>query len=130
MIMWELMTGGMPFWDQNNDTRLIIDIIKNFSPPIIKNTPKSYNELMQECWDSDPNKRPTASNIIEKLKNTIDFEENNPTEIIKSSDIGPTKTNNSDKSKPLSGIIKYTGPTIFLKSRSITSIGKCFITLV
>src|ERR1043165_10105006 len=26
MIMWELMTGRRPFWDQNNNTELIIKI--------------------------------------------------------------------------------------------------------
>src|SRR6266540_70130 len=48
MIMWELMTGRMP---------------RKFRPPIIKNAPKSYIELMQKCWDSDPNKMPTAFDI-------------------------------------------------------------------
>ena len=49
MIMWELITGRMPFWDQNNDTELIIKICKNFYPLIIKSAPKGYVELMQEC---------------------------------------------------------------------------------
>ncbi len=48
MIMWELTTGRMPFWDwDQNDTGLATNICKNFRPPIIKNTPKGYNELMQ-----------------------------------------------------------------------------------
>src|SRR6266540_3881822 len=42
MIMWELMTGRMPFWDQNDDIELIIKICRNFHPPIIKNAPKCY----------------------------------------------------------------------------------------
>src|SRR5687767_10387951 len=37
MIMWELMTGRMPFWDQNYDLSLTINICKNFRPPIIEN---------------------------------------------------------------------------------------------
>jgi len=117
MIMWELITGRMPFWNQNNDIELLIKICKNFRPPIIKNTPKYYIELMQECWDSDPNKRPTTTYIFEKLIKIEKFEEENPTEIIKSSNIGPITiiTNNSDKSKPLSEII------ISSKSQSITS---------
>jgi len=86
MIMWELMTGRMPFWDQNNDMELIIRICENFRPPIIENSPKGYNELMQECWNSDLHKRPTSSYINEKLLNMINAEEENPTEIIKSLD--------------------------------------------
>src|SRR6266498_109135 len=119
MIMWELMIGRMPFWDQNNDIELIIKICKNFRPPIIiKNTPKGYNELMQECWDSDPNKRPTAFDIREKLINIKRVEEENQTEIIKSLDIGPIMAIDSDKSRPLSGIITSARS---LESQSITS---------
>src|SRR6266542_5974596 len=65
MIMWELMTGRMPFWDQKDDIELIIKICKGFRPSIITNAPKGYIELMQECWNSDPNKRPTANDIID-----------------------------------------------------------------
>jgi len=104
--MWELMTGRMPFWDQNNDLALTIKICENFRPLIIKNTPKGYTELMQECWDSDLNKRPITSDIFKRLTNIKKSEEENLTEITKSSDIGPIITNNSDKSRPLSGIIK------------------------
>src|SRR5688500_9340470 len=93
MIMWELITGRMPFWDQKNDIGLIVNICKNIRPPIIKNTPKGYIELMQECWNPDPNKRPTASNIYEELININSIELENPTEIVKSSDIGPIIAN-------------------------------------
>ncbi len=86
---------------------LIIKICENFRPPIIENTPKGYIELMQEYWDSDQNKRPTTLDIYKALTNMEKVEEENPTEIIKSLDIGPLVTNNSDKSKPLSSIGKY-----------------------
>ena len=58
-----LITGRAPFWDENNDIKLIIKICKNFRPPMIKDAPKGYTKLMQECWDSDPNKRPTVIGI-------------------------------------------------------------------
>ncbi len=99
----------------------MINICKNFRPPIIKNTPKGYNELMQVCWDSDPNKRPTTSDIFEKLINIKSVEKENPTEIIKSSDIGPKIANNSNKSRPLSETIKFAESTRISESQSITS---------
>ena len=47
MIMWELITGRIPFWDQNDDIELITKICKNLRPPIIKYTPKGYTLLEQ-----------------------------------------------------------------------------------
>ena len=106
MIMWELMIGRMPFQDQNNDIELIIKICRNFRPPIIKNAPKGYIELMQKCWDSDPNKMPTAFNIREKLINIERDEEENPTEIIKLPVMPIKNLNNIYKSIPLNSITK------------------------
>src|SRR6266498_508600 len=81
MIMWELIKGRMPFWDQKYDVELTINICKGFRPPIITNAPKGYIELMKECWNTDPNKRPTANYISDIFDNEI--------EISKSSDIRP-----------------------------------------
>ncbi|PKC62844.1 kinase-like protein, partial [Rhizophagus irregularis] len=68
MIMWEFMTGRRPFWDRNHDTKLIIEIFDGLRPPIVTNAPEGYIELMKECWDSNPNKRPTANDIYSRIK--------------------------------------------------------------
>ena len=111
----------MPFQDQSNDIELIIKICKNFRPPIIKDVPKGYTKLMQECWNSDPNKRPTAIDIHDKLDDIRKAESENPTEIIKSLDIGPIIKNHLDKSRHLSKIINSTESIISSKSQFITS---------
>src|ERR1043165_2025274 len=123
MIMWELTTGRMPFWDQsNNDLELTIKICNEFRPLIINSTPKGYNELMQECWDSDPNKRPTTGYIYETLSNIEEVERGNPTEIKKSLDIGPIIINELNKSRSLSKVIKSAKSIRSSKSQSITPI--------
>jgi serine/threonine protein kinase len=110
MIMWESMTGRRPFWDQNHNTDLIIKICDGLRPPIVTNAPEGYIELMKKCWHSDPEKRPSATEIHDKINKMIHFEVwGRRTEIMKSSDIGPITTNNSDaiyKSRPLSGMIQ------------------------
>ncbi|GES90017.1 kinase-like domain-containing protein [Rhizophagus clarus] len=124
MIMWELMTGRRPFWDRNHDIELIIEICDGLRPPIVTNAPKGYIELMKECWHEDPNKRPVAIDIYDRID--IMRYGTNP-EIIKSSDIGPVTTNNLDaiyRSRPLSGMIQsamFTMSTRSLKSYSITT---------
>src|SRR5688572_24161035 len=94
IIMWEIMTGRRAFWNQNHDTELIIEICDGLRPPIITNAPEDYIELMQKCWHSDPDKRPTASEIyIRGLTLIINRERRSTTNIIKSPDIGPITMN-------------------------------------
>jgi hypothetical protein len=122
------MTGRRPFWDRNHDTELIIDIFDGLRPPIVTNAPEGYIELMKECWSSDPDKRPTATDLYDKICNiftneyALTYDRNIPTKIIHSLDIGPVKTNHSGaiyKSRPLSGMINSAMSLWSLKSRSI-----------
>src|SRR5436305_9376490 len=101
MIMWELITGRKPFWNQIHDTDLIIRICDGLRSLIVSdigNVPEGYIELMQECWDPDSIKRPAAVNLMKKIKNMreneyINSSNSNPTKIIKSLDIGPVIVN-------------------------------------
>ncbi|CAI2164867.1 4729_t:CDS:2 [Funneliformis geosporum] len=67
MIMWELMVGRRPFWDQPHDTDLIIKICDGVRPPIITDAPIGYIELLKKCWDPDPNKRPKSTDVRYEL---------------------------------------------------------------
>ncbi|RIA84591.1 kinase-like domain-containing protein [Glomus cerebriforme] len=130
MIMWELMTGRRPFWDKSHDTGLIIEICDGLRPPIVTNAPEGYVELMKKCWHSDPNKRPTVSDLLRYFvypsgKLYHKNENNNRTKIIKTPDIGPVKTNNPNaiyKSRPLSTMIRSAESTRSLVSQNITPI--------
>ncbi|EXX60453.1 Cdc15p [Rhizophagus irregularis DAOM 197198w] len=128
MIMWEFMTGRRPFWDRNHDIYLIIEISDGLRPPIVTNAPEGFIELMKECWDSNPDKRPTADDIYIRIGEMYEnerksfYEYNNPTEIIESSDIGPVTTNHLGaiyKSRPLSGMINSAMSLRSLRSQSV-----------
>jgi serine/threonine protein kinase len=123
MIMWEVMTGRRPFWDRSHDTDLIIEIVDGLRPPIVTNAPEGYIELMEECWHSDPSKRPTATDIYEKIDKMWDNERcKSATKIFKSADIGPITMNNPGaiyKSRPLSGMINSAMSLISSRHQSI-----------
>ncbi len=125
MVMWEIMTGRRPFWNRNHDTELIIEICDGLRPPICDlNAPDGYIGLMKKCWNPDPIKRPKACNIFDKVYKMMNNEKNNPTDIIKSQNIGPITMNNPGaiyKSKPLSDMIKYAMYTRSLRSQPISS---------
>ncbi|CAG8580605.1 4171_t:CDS:2 [Paraglomus occultum] len=37
--------------------------------PPFPGTPEDYINLYSECWDEDPDKRPSCANVYERLKN-------------------------------------------------------------
>ncbi|CAI2200226.1 725_t:CDS:1, partial [Funneliformis geosporum] len=69
MIMWELISGIPPFDNEAHNLQLSLNICKGKRPKIIKNIPQCYVNLMKKCWDMDPLKRPTASEIKKIIEN-------------------------------------------------------------
>ncbi|GBC06412.1 hypothetical protein RclHR1_06810001 [Rhizophagus clarus] len=67
IIMWELTTGYKPFANVEHDINLIYKIIDGKRPKITTDTPECFIELMKECWDYNPLKRPTIEEICEKF---------------------------------------------------------------
>ncbi|RIA83146.1 hypothetical protein C1645_787009, partial [Glomus cerebriforme] len=63
MIMWELTTGCKPFANVKHDIHLVYKILDGIRPKITENTPKCYADLMKSCWDPDPKKRPSVTEI-------------------------------------------------------------------
>jgi len=50
---------------------LAIDICSNVRPKIIKRTPPVYEGWIKRCWDTDPNKRPTAKKLYQEVLNWL-----------------------------------------------------------
>jgi len=61
IIMWEITSGEKPFHEFNHDTNLALRILKGTRPRITEDTPQFYQDLMQQCWHSDPTKRLTLN---------------------------------------------------------------------
>src|SRR5688572_27655597 len=67
MILWEFTTGCKPFANIEHDHKLIYDIVDGKRPEITMDTPECYANLMKNCWDPDPSKRP----CIKEIRRTI-----------------------------------------------------------
>ena len=66
MLMWEISSGQPPFVNKHNYD-LAIKIVNGMRPKIIPGTPLEYKELMEQCWDADPTKRPDVKTLCDKL---------------------------------------------------------------
>ncbi|EXX68273.1 Sps1p [Rhizophagus irregularis DAOM 197198w] len=64
MIMWELTTGCKPFADVEHNIDLIYEIIDGKRPEITNDTPECFANLMRQCWNSDPSKRPIINEFL------------------------------------------------------------------
>jgi len=67
IIMWEFTSGAPAFNDIPHDYNISLSICKGLRPTIVEGTLPVYERLMERCWDSDPNKRPTADELVEIL---------------------------------------------------------------
>ncbi|PKY54300.1 kinase-like protein [Rhizophagus irregularis] len=68
MIMWEISSGRPPFTNCEHNYSLAMDIVNGMRPKIISGTPLKYKRLMEQCWDADPEKRPSIRTIGNMIK--------------------------------------------------------------
>jgi hypothetical protein len=63
--MWEMTSGTPAFNNVPHDFNLSLRICEGLRPEIIEGTNVEYAELMERCWNNDPDKRPTAEELPE-----------------------------------------------------------------
>ena len=61
--MWEFTTGRKPFADDEHGISLICEIIDGRRPEITNDTPECFANLMKQCWNPNPKKRPSIGSI-------------------------------------------------------------------
>ncbi|GBC05293.1 hypothetical protein RclHR1_06160004 [Rhizophagus clarus] len=93
IIMNSLATGKRPWYNIAHDINLVKDICDGKRFDIPEDTPNFYAELMQQCWDNDPENRPTASYLNEKLGEWIILicDDPNPSKISEENSIAEEK---------------------------------------
>jgi serine/threonine protein kinase len=68
MLMWEISSGQPPFINyKHDDYGLAMDIINGMRPKIVTETPLEYENLMKQCWDADPSKRPDLRTLWRRM---------------------------------------------------------------
>ncbi|CAG8609960.1 15606_t:CDS:1 [Cetraspora pellucida] len=67
VIFWELTSGTASFGSFDNKLAICCHISKGLREETIAGTPSKFSELYKKCWDSDPQGRPTPSEILTTL---------------------------------------------------------------
>ncbi|CAB4412290.1 unnamed protein product [Rhizophagus irregularis] len=67
--MYFVATGKQPFADCAHDEFLVLNICNGNRPDInMLEAPKCYIDLMKQCWNSNPDNRPKATEIYKSIK--------------------------------------------------------------
>ncbi|EXX50180.1 uncharacterized protein OCT59_023942 [Rhizophagus irregularis] len=89
MILWEISSGRPSFEDESNDANLIKKILQGYRETNVLGTPVDYSNLYTECWNNEPNKRPTMRQVIYKLRAMV----TKSTQLFNSSNVIRSDTN-------------------------------------
>ena len=65
MVLYELITGLPPYAEQAHDTNLALMIIQGERPQFPERVkyPQLLVDLIKQCWDSEPNNRPSTREV-------------------------------------------------------------------
>ncbi|XP_018561259.1 mitogen-activated protein kinase kinase kinase 7 [Anoplophora glabripennis] len=69
IILWEVTSRRKPFYNQGGSAFSIMWAVhKGKRPPLLRNCPPPIENLMTECWDHDPSKRPSMQEIVKRME--------------------------------------------------------------
>ena len=77
-IMNEIITGIPPFNNRSHDLFLALDICQGLRPTIRPEIPKELKELIEKCWDANPENRPTSEEFFCILSDQFNTYKNIP----------------------------------------------------
>ena len=72
MILWELVTNTVPFEVKLNDIKTYV-LEEKVRPEVPENIDQNLSSLIRNCWDSELDKRPTETEIVEYLNSNEDI---------------------------------------------------------
>jgi serine/threonine protein kinase len=90
MLMWEISSGQPPFINYENDYYLAMNIVNGIRPKIVPGTPLEYKNLMKQCWNADPSKRPDIITLRNEMRGINLFYQKKSNESL----IQPEESNN------------------------------------
>ncbi|RGB27593.1 kinase-like domain-containing protein [Rhizophagus diaphanus] len=74
ILLWEISSGRPPFHNELHDVGFGIEILQGLREKPIPNTPVDYIKIYTDCWNYEPDNRPTINQVIAKLDEIISKE--------------------------------------------------------
>jgi len=78
IIMWEILTGKEPYAGMHHGG-VIGGILSNtLRPTVPASCDPQWRELMELCWSNEPDKRPTFTEVVSRLRLMLEANQNRP----------------------------------------------------
>ncbi|GBC08825.1 hypothetical protein RclHR1_08400003 [Rhizophagus clarus] len=77
IILWEISSGRPPFCNEPYDLNLTVKISQGLREKTIPNTPKEFVKIYTDCWNNEPENRPTIKQVIARLNTIISDSQKN-----------------------------------------------------
>ncbi|POG68360.1 kinase-like domain-containing protein [Rhizophagus irregularis DAOM 181602=DAOM 197198] len=61
ILLWEISSGRPPFCNEPYDVGLAMEILQGLREKPTLNTPKDYIKIYTDCWNNEPDNRPTIN---------------------------------------------------------------------
>ncbi|RGB40299.1 kinase-like domain-containing protein [Rhizophagus diaphanus] len=73
VLLWEISSGRLPFYTEGEqyDISLIYEIIQGLREKPIPDTSITYVKLYTDCWNEEPDNRPTICKVVNRLNDII-----------------------------------------------------------
>ncbi|EXX50476.1 uncharacterized protein OCT59_012494 [Rhizophagus irregularis] len=83
ILLWEISSGRPPFHNESHDVGLAMKILQGLREKPISNTPVDYIKIYTDCWNNEPDNRPTVNQVIAKLNVQLSSEQKSNDEVPK-----------------------------------------------
>ncbi|UZO03484.1 uncharacterized protein OCT59_023891 [Rhizophagus irregularis] len=68
VLLWEISSGQPPFHNIPYDVGLALSILQGLRETPIPNTSTDYIKIYADCWNIEPDNRPTINQVVDELK--------------------------------------------------------------
>ena len=66
-VLWQLTTRELPYENKSTFEAAAAVAMESVRPPFPDGIPSTYQQLVEECWQDDPDKRPQFEEIVDAL---------------------------------------------------------------
>jgi len=68
IILWELLTHQIPFQGMNGVQVSVAVVTQGLRPSLPDDCPVEISKLVTDCWDANPDLRPSFEEISSRIK--------------------------------------------------------------